>query len=158
MEKLCFKADGTNGRGTLIIKALEKMGGINHSNYNANNSESYYYLDDKNRITFECELPCGFDIANPTEVLLKNVYPKRMYVSDRRIMTKVPFDIRTVVSEMTLPNGEVRYIAINGGNDNFFGWRFAADVEDEVKKAIELTLDQIAEKFNIPVSQLKIKK
>ncbi|MCK9273099.1 hypothetical protein M0P65_06140 [Candidatus Gracilibacteria bacterium] len=91
--------------------------------------------------------------------LINDIFPKWMSVSnDDHCWAK-----RLVVADLG-DNKKYRFIAvaeafkenIDDNQGNFYSWRYAKEIIEP--KILELTIDQIAEKFNVPANQIKIKK
>lgn len=102
---------------------------------------------------------------------MNNEYPKVMMVSDKPItkdnpgLQRViwaynskfhypyftyPSNIKTLKDVESIPDGSgIRW----GGDGGMWGWKYAQEPQQ-----IELTFDEIADKFGIPVNYLKIKK
>ena len=76
MKNIAFKGDGTDETGKIIIKELQKLGGVHTGSYYGNGI-SYYFINNKNKIDYNDFLPESYtliDINNyntsvPTNVI-----------------------------------------------------------------------------------------
>lgn len=155
--KYCFKADGTRGRGVKIIKALEKLGGKSMSDYKwqGTDEKHYYYVDDNNHFSSKYIIPCGYTLAEPDDIL--NEYPKEMYVSDNSeelaLKSKTK---RIIVAEVNYQEKHC-FIAIGSDESKLIAWEYAVDIpKSKESEVVELTLGDVAAKFNIPIDKLRI--
>jgi hypothetical protein len=130
-------------------------------------TEQYYnksitiesFVEDSTTILFQSQ--DGFIRSLDYFTIVTSSFPKWMLVSNDNIH----WETRYVIADFgELFNGGGYQVISQGYEKSYFSnlnwmvesFRFAKDITEE--KITELTLDQIAEKFNIPVSQLKIKK
>ncbi|MCK9273377.1 hypothetical protein M0P65_07615 [Candidatus Gracilibacteria bacterium] len=130
-------------------------------------SEQYYnksiviesFVEDNGTLLFQSqdELLRSLDYFT----IVTSSFPKWMLVSNDNIH----WETRYVIADLgELFKGGGYQVMSQGYEKSYFSnlggimesFRFAKDITEE--KITELTLDQIAEKFNIPISQLKIKK
>lgn len=155
----------------LIIPVLEMLGGKNTSRYKGEGRNSVYYIRENYTIDIEPDKNTqGLTKGSYIEIDLQklnnlfnpkpnNVFPKVMKVYDKDGITCK----RIVIGRNPFNN---KYIAINDAltieeakHNNFLGistWEYAEDIVEE-KPIIELSLQDIANKLNIPVEQIRIK-
>ena len=102
-----------------------------------------------------------FDAILKHPANVKNKYPMLMWVGDTKERVKAKKIKRVVFMEK---NGE--FIAWDNARSFkeaecvtlAYGWNYAEPVIEEQEQPVELTIDEIAEKFNVKPSQIKIKK
>jgi len=103
----------------------------------------------------------NFDAVLKHPANVKNKYPMLMWVSDIEGGVKKKRTKRVVFMEK---NG--KYVAWYNAESfeeaeyetSSCGWKYAEPVIEEQEQPVELTIDEIAEKFNLKPSQIKIKK
>lgn len=153
-QKYRFRSNGDLERGKRIIKALEKLEGINF-NIIGNAPDGYYYYIKDEHIRCSREYPSGYVLAEPEDILNERVYPREMYVSDSSKEEGVNVKrLRTVISEYEY-KGISYFIALSGDKTTHVVWRYAVDIPKESKVA-ELTLNYVAAKLNAVIDKLNI--
>lgn len=162
-KKYCFESDGTMETGSKIATALGLLGAKNigqchFSGYH----EAYYFLLESNYIDMDRSIPKGYELVDVDEFLAQykpNPFPKKMWVSDESEddarKNKLERLVIVYCSILNYP-----WIAVIPEFHSFISrYKYAVDIpEKKEEPVVELTLDQIAEKFNISVDKLKIKK
>lgn len=159
-NKYCFKADGTQLTSSKIATALGLLGEINVGSFTFDSAiNCYYFLQDNDLISHSESIPTGYELVNVDEFLARykpNPFPKKMWVSDfskhdarsnkkERLVIAYHESLARPWVAISVPNAE-----------HIVQWQFAIDIEEE--PVVELTLDEIAKKFDISVEKLKIKK
>lgn len=85
----------------------------------------------------------------------ESVYPKLMYVSDTEIENSVM--IRPVIGEFIKPNGDKVFVAEHGlMSHTYTFWKYVKDIHKEEPKPLELTINDIAKKYNVQPELIKI--
>ncbi len=150
--KVAVENDGTLEELKEVLKLAQPN---THSVYFAGNSK-YYWMHNDYFWNNRDELPVLPVVSVKDFLPVKSQYPKVMWVSgDKNFNNKAK---RVVFMEK---NG--KYIAWRGAETllesekehNTTSWQFAKDIEPET---VELTMNEIAEKFGVDVKSLKIKK
>ena len=155
----------------LVIPMLKILGGTNKSRFSENSRNIYYIeedsydinikaIDDANSLLkrgyIEIDLERLDNLINYEPV---NEYPKvmRVWNNNKQPITRVVIGINPINN---------KYLAINGietieeaKDDKYLGfaeWSYAEDIAE--KTIIELSLEEISNKFNIPIESIRIKK
>lgn len=153
----------------LVIPILELLGGINKDNFKGTSLNDVYFIGADNTIgciPFNKNEFKGYkelDLQALNDLILsknKPIYPKVMLVYDKNSTAKYK---RIVIGENPFTK---RYIAISsitsiedttaGDPENITHWEYAEDIPESSIK--EITLEEISEKFNIPIENIRIKK
>ena len=97
-----------------------------------------------------------YDLFHPTIT-----YPRLMLVSDdnknwRKRVVQFERSIRDINYYFAWNDAETLEDSLE--QTRLVDWKFAKEIEPEQPKVIELTLEEIAEKFGVEVNNLKIKK
>jgi hypothetical protein len=160
-KRVAIKSDGTVEMGMKIISYLKCIGGNNIlDHYEGTNKNSYYFINCVNRIDWRFSVPDGYtEIFLPDYLVKEKIFPRQMWVSDiSEEKAKINEIKRTIVSRFT-DNGFTGVVAKYPDNNTYRAWKYAVEIQEEKKpEPVTLTMDQIAEKFDIPVELLKIKK
>jgi hypothetical protein len=122
-KKLAFWGD-CNGNGYKIIRILEELGGINASNYGANEVTSLYYIDDKNNIkgTYNGDLDKEkYVVMTYHDFIAK--YPHQIYDIVYAVDNHEEGEVVEVVWDET--KGRMRYLVTF---ENSTYWVFADDI------------------------------
>lgn len=148
MEKIAIKSDGTNEMGERIISYLLSLGGKNKHKYEGTSKNSYYYISANGNIDETYPCPAGY-----TEIFLNDEYPKYMWIGETEKEAKNKQNKRFVLCRLKTPSGKIHYIY---ENEEFEGLNCASFAMD-IPQITEITLEEVAKKFDIPLSQLRIK-
>ena len=122
-KKLAFWGD-CNGNGYKIIRILEELGGINVSNYGANEVTSLYYIDEKNNIkgTYNGDLDKEkYVVMTYHEFIAK--YPHQVYDIVYAFDNHEEGEVVEVVWDETM--GRMRYLVTF---ENSTSWVFVDDI------------------------------
>lgn len=122
-KKLAFWGD-CNGNGYKIIRILEELGGINASNYGANEVTSLYYIDEKNNIkgTYNGDLDKEkYVVMTYHDFIAK--YPHQVYDIVYAVDNHEEGEVVEVVWDET--KGRMRYLVTF---ENSTYWVFADDI------------------------------
>lgn len=122
-KKLAFWGD-CNGNGYKIIRILEELGGINASNYGANEVTSLYYIDDKNNIkgTYNGDLDKEkYVVMTYHDFIIK--YPHQVHDIVYSTDNHEEGEVVDVVWDETI--GRMRYLVTF---ENSTSWVFAGDI------------------------------
>ena len=122
-KKLAFWGD-CNGNGYKIIRILEELGGINASNYGANEVTSLYYIDDKNNIkgTYNGDLDKEkYVVMTYHDFIAK--YPHQVYDIVYAVDNHEEGEVVEVVWDET--KGRMMYLVTF---ENSTSWVFADDI------------------------------
>lgn len=160
-NKYCFKSDGTKERGAKIIKALEELGGSTLGvPWAGTETDYFYYINKFGSFKNSPAMPEGYTLIEPDEILNGKTFPREMYVSDiseeNALICKRIATIYTILED---PRIGKQYVGVATSN-YFIGFIHAVDIPKEKKEepVLELTLDEIAKKFDVSVNNLKIRK
>lgn len=153
----------------LIIPVLEILGGANKYGY-SNYSRHIYYIEENSYnigITanenlllkkgyIEIDLEKLNNLFNPKP---NNVFPKVMKVwnNNTQPVTRVVIGINPINNKYLAVNDVDTIEAVK--DDKYLGfaeWNYAEDIVES--KIIELSLEEISNKFNIPIESIRIKK
>lgn len=153
-----------------IEKLMELSGSTNYNDYSLNGTDSRfaYFSADGDRLYYKEfkeiieEYPeSSYEYINVYNMKTNNQpmeskssYPKKMYIADLESSLKYK-RVEEVLAEVEV-EGKPVYITKSRCADNYFAWKFAKDIDEP--KVLEVTMDEIAKKFNVNVEQLKIKK
>ena len=155
MKKVAIKSRGGD-HGLRVIKYLESIGGNNVLSLNGRDSSAYYLIENPNNfIGAYPGIPEGY-----TEILLpeeeESKYPRMMWVNDTSedSARKNKRECNIIAEVFCKYFGKI-YVAFINSSNNYCTWKYAVEIEQP--QTIELTLQQIAEKFDVPVEQLRIK-
>lgn len=162
-KKYCFKTDGTQLTDSKIATALGLLGAKNIGQFSfVKTVVCYYFLLNDGFINYDTSIPKGYKLTDVDEFLAQykpNPFPKKMWVSDESEddarKNKLERLVIVYCSILNYP-----WIAVIPEFHSFISrYKYAVDIpEKKEEPVVELTLDQIAEKFNISVDKLKIKK
>ena len=122
-KKLAFWGD-CNGNGYEIIRILEELGGVNVSNYCANEVTSLYYIDEKNHIkgTYNGDLDKEkYVIMTYHEFIAK--YPHQVYDIVYAVDNHEEGEVVEVIWDET--KGRMRYLVTF---ENSTSWVFVDDI------------------------------
>ena len=157
----------------LIIPVLEMLGGANQYGF-SKHSKTIYYIEEN---TYNISITVNNDetpllkkgyieidlekLANLFSSKTTNEYPKIMRVSDndgvsceRVVIAKNPFNNRYIAIQDALTIEEA--IEKSKTVDICLEWPHAEDIVES--KIIEISLEEISNKFNIPIESIRIKK
>ena len=157
----------------LIIPVLEMLGGANQYGF-SKHSKTIYYIEEN---TYNISITVNNDetpllkkgyieidlekLANLFSSKTTNEYPKIMRVSDndgvsceRVVIAKNPFNNRYIAIQDALTIEEA--IEKSKTIDICLEWPHAEDIVES--KIIEISLEEISNKFNIPIESIRIKK
>jgi hypothetical protein len=71
IKKIAIKITSIT-QGKRVIKYLIKLGGKNEPKYRGTTRNQFYYINNKNEIDFQCDIPKGY-----TEIKLKTITTKK---------------------------------------------------------------------------------